>query len=195
MDLMAQAPSGWKVRIDKSTSATDPDNSPDVKFMTMGKGFHVIGGPAGTFWNPANVATGAFNLKATFTLNKPSGHVNYYGLFFGGSELEGPNQAYVYFLVAQDGSYTIRKRMGDKVEDITGRSKHFQIKQPDATGKSVNVLEVRVAPTDAISFIVNGFNVDSAFKTTLGAKTDGLVGFRINHQLDVQVDEFSLSKP
>src|SRR5687768_10904224 len=87
--LVAQAPAGWQVRIDKSTSATDPDDVPDLKVMTMGKGFHVTGGPAGTFWNPANSATGNFTARATFHLMKPSPHNNYYGLIFGGSDLEG----------------------------------------------------------------------------------------------------------
>jgi hypothetical protein len=54
--LSAQAPAGWQVRIDRSQSASDPDNVPDLKVMTMGKGFHVTGGPAGVFWNPANRA-------------------------------------------------------------------------------------------------------------------------------------------
>ena len=58
--------------------------------MSMGKGFHVSGGPAGTYWNPSNTATGNFTLKGTFTLVKPSNHTNYYGLVFGGNALDGP---------------------------------------------------------------------------------------------------------
>src|SRR5688572_17148039 len=83
--LSAQAPQGWSVRVDKSQSAQDPDDTPNLKFATMGTGFHVTGGPAGTFWNPANTATGNFTVKATFTLVKPSSHTNYYGLIYGGS--------------------------------------------------------------------------------------------------------------
>jgi len=64
--LAAQVPEGWKMRVDRSRSAEDPDDRPDLTFTTMGKGFHVAGGPAGTFWNPKNVATGNYALKATF---------------------------------------------------------------------------------------------------------------------------------
>ena len=36
--VAAQAP-GWKQRIDRSTSATDPDPAGEVKFMAMAGGF------------------------------------------------------------------------------------------------------------------------------------------------------------
>ena len=38
--LGAQAPKGWMLRADRSTSASDPDASGAVKLMAMGKGFH-----------------------------------------------------------------------------------------------------------------------------------------------------------
>jgi len=42
MALSAQAPSGWKVHTDPSQSASDPDNTPNLQFMAMGNGFHVV---------------------------------------------------------------------------------------------------------------------------------------------------------
>src|SRR5687768_12838378 len=101
--LLAQAPQGWKVRADRSTSASDPDAAGTIKFVTMGTGFHATNPQAAVYWNPANTATGNYTLRGTFTLMKPSGHTNYYGLVLGGSDLEGPNQNYLYFLIAQDG--------------------------------------------------------------------------------------------
>ena len=44
--LAAQAPEGWMVRVDNSTNADDPDDNPKVKFVSMGKGFHITSGPA-----------------------------------------------------------------------------------------------------------------------------------------------------
>src|SRR5204863_561439 len=102
--LIAQSPKGWKVRADRSTSASDPDAAGTIKFVSTGSGFHATTPQAAVFWNPANTASGTYSLKGTFTLNKPSGHVNYYGLIFGGSDLEGPAQTYLYFMVAQDGT-------------------------------------------------------------------------------------------
>ena len=85
--LVGQTPSGWKMRVDRSTEATDPDAAGDIKFVTMGSGFHATNPRAAVYWNPASTAAGTYSLKGTFTLMKPSGHTNYYGLVFGGSAL------------------------------------------------------------------------------------------------------------
>ena len=113
VSLMAQAPKGWMVRADRSTSASDPDAAGAIKFVTMGTGFHATNPQAAVYWNPANTATGNYTLKGTFTLVKPSGHTNYYGLVFGGSDLDGAKQSYTYFLVAQDGTWLVKRRNGD----------------------------------------------------------------------------------
>src|SRR5947209_3428041 len=98
--LVAESPKGWKVRADRSTSATDPDAAGAISFTTMGTGFHATNPQAAVYWNPANTASGTYTLKGSFTLMKPSGHANYYGLVFGGSDLHGPQQNYLYFVVA-----------------------------------------------------------------------------------------------
>lgn len=190
--LAAQAPEGWQVRIDRSTAAADPDDVPDIKVTTVGKGFRVTGGPAGTFWNPANRAKGKFTARATFNLMKPSGHTNYYGLIFGGDAIEGVKQRYIYFLVAQDGTFIIRQRTGENVQDVA-RMKHAAVRQPAANGSSTNTVEVRVAGNE-ISYLVNGTVVHMTPKSGLTAQTDGLVGVRINHLLDVQVDAFQIQQ-
>src|SRR5438874_13506311 len=117
--LAAQTPQGWKMRVDRSTSASDPDAAGDIKFVTSGSGFHATNPKAAVYWNPANSASGAYTLKGTFTLMKPSGHANYYGLVFGGSDLDGPQQKYLYFVVAQNGTWLIKRRDGDgKTENV-----------------------------------------------------------------------------
>jgi hypothetical protein len=185
MPLAAQTPAGVKMRVDRSTDAQDPDDNPELKVVTAGKGYRVTGGPAGVFWNPAHTATGNFTARATFTLMKPSNHTNYYGLVFGGSALEGASQAYTYFVIAQNGTFLIKGRNGDATPTIQNRTPHAAIKQPDGAGTSTNTLEVRVAG-DTISYVVNDQVVHTMPKGNV--KTDGLVGIRINHMLDVQVE-------
>lgn len=191
--LAAQAPVGWRVRIDRSQNAQDPDDTPDLKTVAVGSGMRVTGGPAGTFWNPANMVTGNYTVRASFTLMKPSGHTNYYGLIFGGRNLEGANQTYVYFLVAQDGTFIIRHRVGNTVNDVRDSTPHTAVRRPDTTGRSVNALEVRVA-ANTISYVVNGMVVHTTPKGGATAMTDGVVGVRINHLLDVQVDGFAIQR-
>src|SRR6185503_14701030 len=183
----AQSPQGWKVRVDRSATASDPDGAGAVKFVTMGTGFHATNPQAAAYWNPANTAMGTYTIKGTFTLVKPSGHTNYYGLIFGGSELEGPNQNYLYFVVAQDGTWLVKRRDGNVATQNVATSASPAVKKPDATGKSVNALEVRVTPKGT-EYLVNGTTVHTAPRTGPAAKTDGAYGIRVNHQLEVQID-------
>jgi hypothetical protein len=189
--LLAQAPAGWKVRADRSTSASDPDAAGTIKFTKQGSGFHAENPQAAVYWNPANTATGAYTVKGTFTLQKPSGHNNYYGIVFGGSDLDNAKQSYTYFLIAQDGSWLVKKREGDaSTQNVAPKTPNEAIKKPDASGKSTNALEVRVG-ADKVDFVVNGTVVHSAPKA--GMKTDGIYGIRVNHLLDVQIDNFGKS--
>src|SRR3977135_1656039 len=82
--LNAQAPKGWKLRVDRSMSASDPDAAGAIQFVETGSGFHATNPKAAVYWNPANTATGNYTLKGTFTLMKPSGHNNYYGFVVWG---------------------------------------------------------------------------------------------------------------
>ena len=194
VSLAAQTPAGWKQRIDRSTSASDPDAEGTVKFVTMGTGFHATNPQAAVYWNPANTATGAYTVKGSFRLIRPSGHTNYYGLVFGGSDLEGPNQAYLYFLVAQDGTWLIKRRDGDATtQTIAPKTPNDAVKKPGDNGSSTNDLEVRVM-ADKIDYVVNGTVVHSTPKTGMTAKTDGIYGIRINHQLEVHVGGFGVAK-
>jgi hypothetical protein len=191
--LLAQSPKGWKVRADRSTSASDPDGAGAIKFVTAGSGFHATTPQAAVFWNPANTITGNYTLKGNFKLLKPSGHTNYYGLVFGGSDLEGANQNYTYFLVAQDGSWLVKRRNGEATENVVAKTPSDAVKKPDASGQSTNALEVRVL-ADKLEFAVNGTVVGSAPKTGPAAKTDGIYGIRSNHLLDIEVDGLSAAK-
>src|SRR5437660_7193415 len=190
--LAAQMPQGWKMRVDRSTAATDPDAPGDIKFVTMGSGFHATNPQAAVYWNPANTATGDYTLKGTFTLMKPSGHNNYYGLVFGGSGLEGSQQSYLYFVVAQNGTWLIKRRDADSTLNISPKTPGDAVKKPDASGKSTNALEVRVG-ADKIDYVVNGTVVNSTPKSAV-ARTDGIYGIRINHLLEVHIDGLALTK-
>jgi hypothetical protein len=190
--LVAQSPKGWMVRADRSTSATDPDGAGAIKFVTMGTGFHATNPQAAVYWNPANTEAGAYTVKGTFTLMKPSGHTNYYGLVFGGSDLDGAKQSYTYFLVAQDGTWLVKHRNGEVATDVLPKTPNDAVKKPGADGKSTNALEVRVG-ADKTDYVVNGTVVGSTPKAQ-GPKTDGVYGIRVNHLLEVHVDGLSAAK-
>ncbi len=188
--LFAQSPKGWKLRVDRSSNASDPDAAGAIKFVTMGAGFHATNPQAAVYWNPANAATGNYSLKGTFTAAKSSPHSEYYGLVFAGSGLEGAEQDYLYFLVAQDGTYLIKHRSGASAQTVSAATASDAVKTGDG---SSNTLEVRVTPGKT-DFVINGTVVKSMPKTGQTAKTDGIYGIRVNHMLDVQVDGFAVTK-
>ena len=130
----------------------------------------------------------SYSLKGIFTLLEPSNHTNYYGLVFGGSDLDGPEQQYVYFLVAQDGTWLVKRRDGDaNTDSILPKTASTAVRRPDASGRSVNALEVRVTPA-AIEFLINDTVVSRWSGAARIVKTDGMYGIRVNHFLNVQID-------
>ncbi len=178
---LAAQTSGLQLRVDRSTDVNDPDDVPNVTIANVGSGFQINTGPAVTAWNSNNTASGNYTLSGRFTLLEPSGHVNYYGLVYGAGGMEGAGQNYLYFLVAQNGSYIVKHRAGNETtHDIQGRTPHSAVVTPDANGRSVNALEVRVG-ADATDFVVNGVVVFTAPKTGMAARTDGIWGVRVNH--------------
>jgi hypothetical protein len=97
----------------------------------------------------------------------------------------------MYFLVAQDGTWLVKKREGDaSAVDVVKKTPNDAVKKPDGGGKSTNALEVRVG-ADKVDYVVNGTVVHSMPKS--GVKTDGIYGIRVNHQLEVQIDGFGKS--
>jgi|ERR1039458_8090400 hypothetical protein len=189
----AQTPKGWTARMDHSMNASDPDAAGSNKFVAMGAGFHATNPMAAVYWNPANTVTGNYTLKGKFTLIKTGGVNEYYGLIFAGSELDGAGQNYVYFMVSDDGTFLIKRRTGASTQGVSQKTPNAAVKKPDASGKCTNDLEVRVM-ADKIDFVINGTVVNSLPKTGSAAKTDGVYGIRVNHQLEVQIDGFGVSK-
>jgi hypothetical protein len=181
--LMAAPAAGqdFQMRVDRSMNASDPDDVADVTINEMGDAFQVVTGPAAIIWKDSDTASGSYTLSGTFTLQEPSGHNNYYGLFYGGGALDGERQNYLYFLIGQNGTYIVKHRAGNEtVHDIQGRTPHDAIRTPGDDGTSVNDLEVRVG-SDQTEFVINGTVVYTAPKEGMAGRTDGTYGVRINH--------------
>ncbi len=84
--------SGWTGTTDK---ASDLLNT--AKLAPEGPSMRVTTGPAVTYWNPANKATGDYTVKATF--NEPkfmnlNDHPHPYGIMIAGNDMGTPQQSY-----------------------------------------------------------------------------------------------------
>jgi hypothetical protein len=190
---------GWTGRLDPRP-ASQGRKITEAKFVAMGPGIHVTAGPAAIYWNPANAVEGGnYTVGATFSQTKASTHPEAYGIFLGGQNLEAPNQSYLYFVVRQDGKYLINHRADDStVHKIVDWTAHDAVKAMDANGKATNKLEIVVGAND-LSFRVNGTEVKSLPRATVDAGgqhsgTKGIAGIRVNHNLDVHIDGFGVTK-
>jgi len=183
-----QLPAGWMARTDRGRPLSN------VKFEKMGDGWHsTMGGTAAVLYREADKASGAYHAVATFTQTKPTGmgHGEGMGIIIGGSDLQGPNQAYTYFLVRQDGMFIIKRRAGEATSTVVDWTAHEAVAKADAAGKATNEVAIGVKDGKA-SFTVNGKEVHSVEASKIDAS--GIVGLRINHFLDVHVAGFAIHK-
>jgi hypothetical protein len=195
-----QLPAGWALRFDPVTARPGQPNPAapqpsDVAFMAMGSSFHVQSGPAAIYYREGEVVTGAYTLSAKFSQARGMGQ-EAYGLVLGGSELQTPSQNYLYFLIRPaDGGILINHRSSDAApRSIVSWTPHAAVNKQAGSGAAINELSVRVE-ANGVSFLVNGTEVRRLTRAELGAaKTDGLVGLRINHNLDLMVEGFGVSR-
>jgi hypothetical protein len=178
----AALPQGWEQRLDR------PNSTAPVHLMSMDGHLHAILGPAGIFYNPQTTATGNFTAQGTFTLNKPSEHPEAFGLMVGGRDLQGPAQDYLYFLVRQDGRFMVKHRAGTETHTVIDWTEHAAVQRPGADGKATNTLAVE-SHAQGVRFLVNGQEVGALPR---GVNTSGVVGLRLNHNLDVTITDFGV---
>jgi hypothetical protein len=164
----------------------------DAKFVTMGPGFHVTSGPAAIYWRDANATSGPFTASATFTQTKAPAHPEAYGIIFMGKSLEAADQSYAYFLVRGDGKVMVKHRAASEVHTILDWTDNASVHKQDADGKATNTLTVDATNADSVRLMVNGAQVAALPMSHLGS-TNGIVGLRVNHNLDVHIAGFSVT--
>lgn len=174
-------PAGWSVRTDRGTADQE-------KVTEAGGVFHFVMGPAATFYNNSWTKTGNYKYSARLTQTKKASHPTSYGIMIGGSNMGAANQTYTYFLIRQGGEYFISNWEGAAPQTQVNWTASPAIQKEGADGKQVNTLGVEIQGNDAI-FSVNGQEVKRLPKA--GLHVDGLHGFRIGHNIDIDVDQVS----
>ena len=86
-------------------------------------------------------------------------------------------------MVAQTGEFVVINRIDNaNTNYLVDHTAHSAIERPDANGRSVNDLAVRING-DQIEFVVNGTVVYATERSGPLLDTNGLYGVRINHVL------------
>ncbi|MES2180410.1 MAG: hypothetical protein V4550_21340 [Gemmatimonadota bacterium] len=181
-------PGGWMGRTDDASTKVS-----DTKFVVEGKGFHATTGPAAIYWSNTGKVAGPFTASVTMKQTKAPTHPEAYGLVFTGSKLDAADQSYFYFLVRGDGQFLMNHRAGAEVHKIQAWTPNAAIKKQDANGVAVNTLTVDASKPDSLRLKVNGVQVLALPAANVG-NTDGLVGFRVNHNLDLAISDFVVTK-
>jgi hypothetical protein len=183
-----QRPEGWMTRFDRP-GMTEADLE---MFVEMPPGWHVTTGPAGIFWSPSNTASGDFRLEMEVFLFDPAGRREAFGLFAGGRDLQGPDQAYTYFLLRDGGEFIIKRREGEDAPTVRPWTANEAILGYADRGEEVSVKNVLAleAEGDTVRFFVNGEEVAAIPRGDV--PVDGIYGFRVNHMLNLHISKLAV---
>ncbi|HKS06634.1 MAG TPA: hypothetical protein VJR92_10010 [Gemmatimonadaceae bacterium] len=195
--------SGWAGKIDAQEERAGATLN-GSKFATMGSGFHVTTGPAVTYWNPANTASGDYTIKATFDEAKYmnlNDHPHPYGIMIGGNDLGTPNQSYLYCAAYGNGTFIVRG-MAPGTQRGTFRVNGNQPEASEAVNKAAGKdqpvkQEIAVSVKGGkVECSVNGKVVGSYDKAAVVGEgklksTDGVYGLRFAHNTEVHVSGFA----
>lgn len=186
-------PPDWQWRFDRGSDYTiGAVDTLDTWFVTMTPGWHITTQPAGIFYHPASMGEGDFTASTIIHLFDPGTRNEGYGMILGGSDLQGENQEYLYFLLRRSGEFLVKLRTGADTEELIGWTEHPAVAAwtEESEGTITNALKVTVGG-DVISFVVNDEEVATLEKADL--PTDGIVGLRLNHAINVHVSELSVT--
>jgi hypothetical protein len=193
---------GWTGKIDASQEKAGKTLN-DAKLTQEGDSLHVVTGPAVAYWNPANMATGDYTVKATFTEPKYmnlNNHPHPYGIFIAGNDMGTAQQSYLYCAAYGNGNFIVRG-FGPDPFQMNGRRGEDNASVHKAAGPGQPV-------SQEIAMSVKGGKVDCAINGTVVASydksavvtagklksTDGVYGIRSAHNTEVTVTGLSVTK-
>ena len=193
---------GWTGKIDpKEAAAGMTLNS--AKFTMEGDAFHAVTGPAVTYWNPDNKASGDYTVKATFREPKYmnlNNHPHPYGIVIAGNDLGTDQESYLYCAAYGDGKFIVRG-FAPAPFQMNGRGAQDPAVNK-AAGKDEPVTQeiAMSVKGDKVTCSINNKEVASYDKSALVTagklkSTDGVYGIRFAHNTEVFVTGFKMTKP
>jgi hypothetical protein len=193
---------GWTGKIDASEEKAGQTLN-GAKLAKEGDSLVVTTGPAVTYWNPANKASGNYTVKATFKEPKYmnlNSHPHPYGITIAGNDLGTAQESYVYCAAYGNGNFIVRG-FGPEPFQMNGRRGEANAAVHKAAGQGEPVTqEIALSVKgDRVECSINGTVVAGYDKAAIVApgklkSTDGVYGLRFAHNTDVVVTGFGISK-
>jgi len=187
-------PAGWRVRTEPNRQTGQPASLENVRFANMGDGLHTTVGPAAIYWRDRDTISANYHVVAKLTQMKNPAHPEAFGILIGGKNLADSGQTYTYFLIRPiDGMYSIRRRTTymTRPTAIVEWTASDAVTKSDSSGHATNELSIQVQGGKA-KFMVNGKEVYTGDAANLDV--NGVVGYRVNHNLDVHLGPLGIHK-
>ncbi len=192
---------GWAGMID-ARETTAGRTLKDAKLASEGKGLKVTTGPAVTYWNPANKASGNYTVKATFTEANYMGlndHPHPYGIMIAGNDLGTANQSYLYCAAYGTGTFIVRGMGPAPFKMNAGGEANAAIHKAAAKGASVTQEIAVSVKGDKVECAINGSVVGTYDRSALLAaghlkSLDGVYGVRFGHNTEATVMGLAATK-
>jgi hypothetical protein len=194
--------SGWAGRVDPREEKAGQSVA-NAKFAAEGTGYRVTTGPAVTYWNPTNRATGNYTVTATFTEPKYMNlntHPHPYGIVIAGNDLGTDQQSYLYCAAYGNGNFIVRG-FGPAPFQLNGGhgEANAAVHKAAAAGEPVTQQIAVSVKGDRVDCAINGTVVGSYARSELVTagrlkSTDGVYGLRFAHNTDVVVTGLTVKK-
>jgi hypothetical protein len=192
---------GWMGMVDPTEKGTSPNQA---RFAAEGGGFHITTGPATTFWNPANSASGDYTVKATFMEPKfmnLNDHPHPYGIVIAGNGMGTGDASMLYCEAYGNGTFIVRG-FGPAAFALGGRraTANAAVHKAAGPGQPVTQEIAMSVHGDKVSCSINGTEVASYDKSeVVGAgklkSLDGVYGVRSAHNTEVMVTGLTITHP
>ena len=214
MEETTRSVSGGGISAPGWMGAVDPNEAPrgmkvaDAKLSMEGNVLHVTTGPAITYWNPANKASGDYTVKATFTEPKYmnlNNHPHPYGIMIGGNDLGTPNATLLYCEAYGDGKFIVRGFSPSAPRgsfQMNGREgeENAAIHKAAGPGQPVTQEIAMSVKGDKVTCAVNGTVVGTYDKSAVVGEgklksLDGVYGIRFAHNTEGTVSGLTVTKP
>lgn len=193
---------GWSGKIDANEEKAGQVLN-NAKLAQEGNALHVTTGPAVTYWNPANKATGNYTVKATFHEPKYmnlNNHPHPYGIVIGGNDLGTANQSLLYCAAYGNGTFIVRGFGPDAFQLNGGRGAAApSVNKAAGPGEPVTQEIAVSVKADKVECAINGTVVASYDKAAVVGpgklkSTDGIYGIRFAHNTEATVTGLSMTK-
>lgn len=193
---------GWAGKIDASEAAGGQVLN-NAKLAKEGDALRVTTGPAVAYWNPANMATGNYTVKATFTESKYmnlNDHAHPYGIMIAGNDLGTDQHSYLYCAAYGNGVFIVRGFGPASFRMNGGRGEpNAAVNKAGGAGQSVTQEIAVSVKGDKVECAINGTVVGSYAKADLVTagklkSTDGVYGIRFGHNTEALVTGLTMTK-